>query len=108
MTEAANVDRTETEARTALKSMIGDAAVRAAAIADLLDALSSEIRAPVVRGLDRSDQHALYQKVEGYAPIMPALSFSDQALNSLIAYIKAQSTIVQKDKTKTEPVEQER
>ena len=45
--------------------------------------------------------------VEGYAPIMPALSFSDQELNSLIAYIKAQSTIVQKDKTKTEPVEQE-
>jgi len=69
MTDRSGVEATENEARVALRSMIGDVGVQPAAIAELLDGLAAELRAPVVRGLGRKDQQTLYRKVEGYAPL---------------------------------------
>lgn len=62
-------DPVENEACAALKSMISDAAVSPAAIADLLDDLAEEMRPRIVRRLGRRDQQALYSKVEGFAPL---------------------------------------
>jgi hypothetical protein len=62
-------DPVENEAEAALKSMISDAAVQSPTIAALLDGLSGENRAAVVRRLGRRDQKALYRKVEGFAPL---------------------------------------
>lgn len=69
MSETVGEGSDEREARRELDSMIQDAGVAPAAIARLLDALEDEIRAPVVRGLGRKAQKALYGKVQGYAPI---------------------------------------
>jgi hypothetical protein len=57
------------EAGAAFTSMISDAAVAPAAIADLLDNLDESTRIKVVRRLGRRDQKALYSKVEGFAPL---------------------------------------
>ena len=57
------------EAGAAFTSMISDAAVAPAAIADLLDNLDESTRIKVVRRLGRRDQQALYGKVEGFAPL---------------------------------------
>jgi hypothetical protein len=57
------------EAGAAFTSMISDAAVAPAAIADLLDNLDESTRINVVRRLGRRDQQALYGKVEGFAPL---------------------------------------
>jgi hypothetical protein len=39
------------------------------ALSDLFDGLSAELRAALVRRLTRREQKALYQKVEGFAPL---------------------------------------
>jgi hypothetical protein len=57
------------EAGAAFTSMISDAAVAPAAIADLLDNLDESTRIKVVRRLGRRDQQELYSKVEGFAPL---------------------------------------
>lgn len=57
------------EAGAAFTSMISDAAVAPAAIADLLDNLEESTRIQVVRRLGRRDQQALYGKVDGFAPL---------------------------------------
>ncbi len=57
------------EAGSAFTSMISDAAVAPAAVADLLDNLDESTRIKVVRRLGRRDQQALYSKVEGFAPL---------------------------------------
>ena len=69
MAIASGSERVENEAGAAFKSMISDAAVKPAAIADLLDDLAEDIRTRVVRQLGRTDQQALYRKVEGFAPL---------------------------------------
>ena len=66
MTARASNDATETEAYASLRSMIGDAGVAPGSIAALLDGLPDEIRPAVVRRLGRSEQQALYRKVEGF------------------------------------------
>lgn len=69
MTELSANDPVENEATAAFKSMVSDAAVAPAAIADLLDDLAEGMRARVVRRLGRRDQQTLYAKVEGFAPL---------------------------------------
>ena len=69
MTVANGKDPVENEAVVAFRSMISDSAVAPAAIADLLDGLTEDVRTRVVRQLGRSDQRALYSKVEGFAPL---------------------------------------
>ncbi len=69
MTETMRDDVAEEAARAELRSMIGDAGVASSAIANLLDGLATALRAPVVRGLGRKDQQALYAKAEGHAPL---------------------------------------
>jgi hypothetical protein len=69
MSETLRDDAAEKEALTELRSMIGDAGVRPAAIAGLLDGLATELRAPVVRGLGRKHQQALYARAEGHASL---------------------------------------
>ena len=69
MAVANGKDPVESEAVVAFRSMISDAAVAPAAISDLLDDLTEDIRTRVVRQLGRSDQRALYSKVEGFAPL---------------------------------------
>ncbi|HIF95042.1 MAG: hypothetical protein ABGX04_02775 [Myxococcales bacterium] len=69
MTEASRDPAQEKQAHAELSSMIRDAAIGPAAITALLDGLTSETRAPVVRSLGKSDQGALYTQVEGYAPL---------------------------------------
>jgi len=69
MTDGSPGDGTAEAACAELRSMIQDAAVTSSAIAVLLDGLAAELRAPVVRGLGRKDQQALYVKSEGHGPL---------------------------------------
>jgi len=69
MTDGSLRDGTEVEARDELRSMIRDVAVASSAIAGLLDGLATALRAPVIRGLGRRDQQALYAKAQGHAPL---------------------------------------
>jgi hypothetical protein len=69
MTEASGDRVQEMEAQAELSSMIRDTGVGPARIAALLDGLTKETRAPVVRSLGKNDQRALYNQVEGHAPL---------------------------------------
>jgi hypothetical protein len=69
MVDATLIDPVEDEAGSAFRSMISDAAVHPAAIADLLDDLAEQMRTRLVRRLGRREQQALYGKVEGFAPL---------------------------------------
>jgi hypothetical protein len=61
--------RSEKEAVAELTAMIGDRDARPDAIARLLDELSDDLRPRVVRCLGPAPQKALYEKVEGFAPL---------------------------------------
>lgn len=69
MTEAIGHFTNEEEAGSALRSMIGDSSVAPQDIADLLDGLDGEMRAPVIRQLGRKEQLVLYDKVAGFAEL---------------------------------------
>ncbi len=69
MTATAAKTASESEAWASLRSMVGDAGVAPQSIADLLDGLPDESRAPVVRRLGRRDQRDLYAKAKGFAPV---------------------------------------
>jgi len=69
MTDGLPGDGMEEEARAELRSMIRGAAATSSSIAGLLDGLEPASRAPVVRGLGRKDQQALYAKAKGHAPL---------------------------------------
>lgn len=69
MAQAQTADPVAGEATDELVALISDVGVAPTAIADFLDRRDETLRAQVVRGLGRSAQRTLYEKVEGFASL---------------------------------------
>ncbi|MBJ21407.1 MAG: hypothetical protein GY910_12435 [bacterium] len=67
---AQRVDRAELRsAHEAFSKSVGDPGVASAAIAEIFDGLTAELRVALVRSLGRAEQRTLYRKVDGFAPV---------------------------------------
>ena len=67
--EASSETQAVAAAHEALAAAIRDTAVPMSRIAEQLDSLAADVRAGVIRRLDRSSQRALYAKAQGFAPV---------------------------------------
>lgn len=66
-TAEAEID--ERRASEELESLISDREIRPDRVASLLDQLDAAVRPAVIRRLGKSAQHALFEKVDGFAPL---------------------------------------
>lgn len=57
------------EIHAAFGRLVRDSAVAPSALAELFDGLSGDMRSALVRRLGRGEQRALYEKVDGFAPL---------------------------------------